>query len=245
MDAQEKDTQEVEVLETELQNEETQEEKKTSASRRVLMVIGIVLSIIFGFTLACNLTIIIKGALYPDDPPSVLGATPLVVLTGSMSGSAPGHIESGDLVFVDKIEAEELKVGDVIAYKSGKSIVLHRIVEVQTTEYGTLKFYTKGDANNTADLDPVYSDKIVGILTYRIPGIGHFIMFTQTPLGILLFLVLPILCFIAYDAIRRKYYADQEKKKTEELEAELERLRALAGETAGESAVAEEVTETV
>ena len=34
----------------------------------------------------------------------------------------------------------------------------------------------------------------------------------------------------------------QQKK---ELEAELERLRALAGETAGESAVAEEVTETV
>ena len=204
--------------------------KANSATHKILTVIGIVLCIIFGFMLICNLTIIIKGTIDPERPPAVLGTTPLVVLSGSMSGDAPDHIEVGDLIFVGKAEAEDLEVGNIIAFMQGKSVVTHRIIEIQTGENGELLFYTQGDANNAPDQRPVTENDLVGIYKGRIPKVGDFAMFMQTPLGMVIFIGIPLAAFIIYDIIRRQRYAAKENKRTAELEAELERLRTLAGE---------------
>ena len=205
-------------------------EEKSGVIQKVLTGVSILLCIVFSFMLICNMTIIIKGTLYPERPPSVLGITPMVVLSGSMSGDAEDHIEVGDLIFVGKTEAEELEVGDVIAFMEGKVVVTHRIIEVQTGENGEPEFITKGDANNAQDQRPVTSNNLVGIYKARIPKVGDFALFLQTPMGMVLFIGLPLLAFIIYDIIRRQQYVRKESKKTAELEAELERLRKLAGE---------------
>ena len=205
-------------------------EEKSGVIQKVLTGVSILLCIVFSFMLICNMTIIIKGTLYPERPPSVLGITPKVVLSGSMSGDAEDHIEVGDLIFVGKTEAEELEVGDVIAFMEGKVVVTHRIIEVQTGENGEPMFITKGDANNAQDQRPVTANNLVGIYKARIPKVGDFALFLQTPMGMVLFIGLPLLAFIIYDIIRRQQYARKESKKTAELEAELERLRKLAGE---------------
>jgi len=57
---------------------------KATLRHKIFTAIGITLCVIFCLLLACNLTIIIKGSLYPDNPPSVLSITPMVVLSGSM-----------------------------------------------------------------------------------------------------------------------------------------------------------------
>lgn len=204
--------------------------EKSSATHKGLTIIGAVLCVIFGFMLICNLTIIIKGTLYPEKPPAVLGNTPLVVLSGSMSGDAPDHIEVGDLIFVGKVEPEDLEVGNIIAFMQGKTVVTHRIIDIQTGESGELLFYTQGDANNAPDQSPVAESELVGIYKGRIPKVGDFAIFMQTPLGMIIFIGVPLAAFIIYDVIRRQRYAAKESKKTAELEAELERLRALAGE---------------
>ena len=64
----------------------------------------------------------------------------------------------------------------------------------------------------------------------RIPALGDFIFFLQKPLGMALFIGIPVLTFIVYDIIRRARSAKKEDNRTEELEKELERLRALAKE---------------
>lgn len=209
---------------------ETGRESKSGLMQKLVTGISILLCIIFSFMLVCNMTIIIKGTLYPERPPSVLGITPMVVLSGSMSGDAEDHIEVGDLIFVGKTEAEELEVGDVIAFMEGKVVVTHRIIEIQRDENGVLLFTTKGDANNAQDQRPVTESNLVGIYKARIPKVGDFALFLQTPMGMVLFIGLPLLAFIIYDIIRRQQYARKESKKTAELEAELERLRKLAGE---------------
>lgn len=207
-------------------------EKKTGTASKVLSIVGIVLCVVFGFMLVCNLTIIIKGTIDPDTPPSVLGITPMVVQSGSMSGTAEDHIEVGDMIFVGKAVPEELKVGDVISFKQGKIIVTHRIIEIQRDGVGALQFMTKGDANPSADTKPVHQDDLVGIYRSRIPKVGDFAMFLQTPLGMAVFIGLPMLAFIIYDIIRRQRDVGKESKRNAELEAELARLRALAGEDA-------------
>lgn len=203
-------------------------------SSKFTSIVGAVLCIVFGFMLICNLTIIVKGTLTPEKPPSVLGVTPMVVLSGSMSGTAEDHIEVGDLIFVGKADPDELKAGDVIAFMDGKVVVTHRILEVQAREDGALQYITKGDANNSTDLRPVHEDNLVGIYKTRIPKLGDFALFLQTPLGMVLFIALPLMAFILYDILRRQMYAKQEAKRTDELEAELARLRKLAGENQSE-----------
>lgn len=206
-------------------------EKKKSPLSLALSVTGLVLCIAFGFLLICNLTIIIKGTLFPERPPSVFGTTPMVVLSGSMSGTQEDHIEVGDLIFVGKAKAEELEVGDVIAYMQGTMVVTHRITEVQTAEDGSIQWITKGDANNAPDSKPVPESQLVGIYKMRIPKVGDFALFLQKPLGMVLFIGIPVMAFIVYDIIRRQRSTAKENRKTAELQAEIDRLRALAGES--------------
>ena len=208
------------------------EKTKMTKQDKIKTIVGIALCVILGFILVCNITIIIKGSVNPDTPPSVLGITPLVVLSGSMSGDADGHIEVGDLVFVVDAEYSELKVGDVVTYRDGKSFTTHRIIG--TNDDGT--YITKGDANNTEDKRPLTEDKLIGKVTGRIPKIGDFALFLQTTLGTVLFVGVPLLAFITYDILRRQRFAKKNDSKTAELEAELARLRALAGEGAPDEA---------
>lgn len=203
--------------------------KKTRSGQaspsRLMTGIGVLLCVVLGMLLVCNLTIIIKGALFPEKPPTVLGTTPMVVLSGSMSGEAEDHIEVGDLIFVGRTDPEELEVGDVIAYMSGGTTVTHRITAIDTDDDGGLLFTTKGDANNAEDASPVTEEQLVGIYRWRIPKVGDFALFLQTPLGMLLFVGVPLLAFIIYDILRRQKYASRQNKRAAELEAELQRLR--------------------
>lgn len=220
-----------------------QTKKKTSAARKVLSIIGIILCVVFGLLLICNITIIVKGTLYPDRPPSVLSVTPLVVMSGSMSGDAPDHIEVGDLIFVGKAKPEELKVGDIIAFmeeEGSSTVITHRITAVEKAEDGGIQWQTKGDANPSGDEDPVHQNDLVGIYLFRIAKVGDFALFLQEPLGMVLFIGIPLLAFIIYDIIRRQKYANKENKKTAELEAEIERLRSLQGAEADAPAAEKE-----
>jgi len=208
----------------------TAEKKEPRSANKIVSAVGLVLCLVFGAMLICNLTIIIKGTLHPERPPSVLGITPMVVLSGSMSGDAEDHIEIGDLIFVDEADPAQLEVGDIIAFMEGKVVVTHRIIDIQSTEDGELLFYTKGDANNAADRKPVTVNELVGIYQSRIPAVGNFALFLQTPLGMVLFIVVPLMAFILYDVLRRQHYAKKERSRTAELEAELERLRRQNGQ---------------
>lgn len=208
------------------------EKKKSNGARAAVTVLGAILCVVFGFMLICNVVIIVKGTVNPDVPPSLFGTTPMVVRSGSMSGNAEDHIEVGDLIFVGKADINALKEGDIITFteESSKTVVTHRIIEVTADENGEKTFITKGDANNIKDMTPVTADRVIGIFKTRIPKVGDFAMFLQTPLGMVVFIGVPILAFIIYDIIRRQRYADKDRKKSEEMEAELEKLRALANE---------------
>ena len=188
-------------------------------------VVGLVLCVVFALLLACNLTIIIKGAITPDTPPSVLGITPLAVQSGSMSGTASDHIEIGDLIFVKPVKAIDLREGDIIAFKEGSIVVTHRIVRIETEDNGTLKFVTKGDANNAEDAQPVSAANLVGKYAGRIAHVGDVALFAQKPVGMALFIAFPVLCFVLYDASARRREAEREAQRARRLERELERLR--------------------
>ena len=271
--------------------------KESSTANKVLTIVGIVLCVVFGLLLIFNLTIIVKGLINPDVPPSVFGITPLVVKSGSMSSDvqhivrpedvkeltaeqiaslkvgdtvktasgdyiennvidsivkndagevvhllttrpAEDHIEVDDLIFVKKADVESLKVGDVISFiDKQNTVTTHRIIGITKDEQGRTAFYTKGDANNIDDKTTegmVIADNVVGIFKGRVSKLGAFIYFLQKPLGMVLFIGVPVLLFIVYDVIRRTRIAKKNKSQSEELEEELKRLRALTSEKEAE-----------
>ncbi|MBR3696831.1 MAG: signal peptidase I [Clostridia bacterium] len=132
-------------------------------------ILGIIIIMIFLPILIINTLLIVKSYLNPNEAPNVFGFKPFIVLSGSMEPT----IKTGDIVIIKNCDKDKLKTGDIIAYKSGKSIITHRIDSV-IEEDGEKKFITKGDNNNAEDKNPVSISSVEGIFIRRIPKIRKF-----------------------------------------------------------------------
>ncbi|MCX8170446.1 MAG: signal peptidase I [Candidatus Bathyarchaeota archaeon] len=65
--------------------------------------------------------------------PTIIYAAPFLI-GGSLSsvvlgGSMEPTIRVGGIVIVEKIKSEDVKVGDIIAFKIGKTKTIHRVIE--------------------------------------------------------------------------------------------------------------------
>ena len=88
------------------------------------------------------------------------------------TGSMLPKIKVGDVVIVDQHrDYKDLKVGEVIAYKYGKIVIVHRICDI--IKIGDdYYFYTKGDANDAKDNYIIYPKMIMGDVKIKIPYVG-------------------------------------------------------------------------
>lgn len=182
------------------------DEKKLTANRKILGWIGDgffgILVAILGLIIVCNVALIIQESLHPEKPASFFGLIPVIVESGSMSGSAKGHVEIGDLLLARKTDVKTLTEGNVILYQDGDITVCHRIVAVGFYEDGSRYFIMKGDANNIEDANPVPEEQVSGIVRHRIPGVGYFLNFMQSPLGMLISIALPLIILAAWEFLR-------------------------------------------
>jgi signal peptidase I len=104
--------------------------------------------------------------------PRLSGATPYTVLTGSMAPTYP----PGTLVVVKPVDQDRVRVGDVVTYQleSGKpAVVTHRVTDITHNLAGKTRFTTQGDANESADVEPVRPEQVRGELWYSMPYLGY------------------------------------------------------------------------
>ena len=102
----------------------------------------------------------------------VIGLRPFVVLSGSMQPT----YEVGSLIYVKSVDYKDLKVGDPITYMvSQDTVVTHRIIEVLVDEKDpdTIRYFTKGDANEHPDGSSVHYKNIIGKPVFSIPYLGY------------------------------------------------------------------------
>lgn len=188
--------------------------------KKIITIVGVIICLIFIPILIVNTILIVKTYINPDEAPDFLGYKPFIVLSGSMEPT----INTGDIAIIKKCTPEELKEGDIIAFRSGKSVITHRIIEIKKNE-NEIKLITKGDNNNSEDRYPIDLENVEGIFVYRIPKLGNFAMFLQTTLGTVIFISIPFILFIIFDIIQRKKDSKMQKQKQEKLEKELEELK--------------------
>ena len=103
----------------------------------------------------------------------LVGLTPYVVLSGSMEPT----YHTGSLIYDKKVDPFTLKEGDVITFMvSEDTLATHRIVGVvpDEDEPGTIRFRTKGDANDAEDGTLVHYKNVVGTPVFTIPYLGYF-----------------------------------------------------------------------
>ena len=94
-----------------------------------------------------------------------------------VSGSMHPVFDRGSVVITERVNDKygnysKLKEGEIIAYRTGKNIIVHRLIRIVSAG-DELFYYTKGDANNEEDDYLIKKEDIIGIVRFKIPYIGY------------------------------------------------------------------------
>lgn len=125
----------------------------------------------------------------------VVGLQPFTVLSGSMEPT----YHTGSLIYVKSVEPQDVHVGDPITFVLNEDLVVatHRVIEIDAENQ---RFYTKGDANESADGSPVHFNNLIGVPVFTIPLLGYVANFVTNPPGMYIALagvaVLLLLTFV-------------------------------------------------
>lgn len=133
-------------------------------------IASILFNVSVSFIILVSSMYIISTAQTQSNPthiPSILGFTPLTVVSGSMS---PG-IETGDMVIIRKGN-KNIKPGDIITYRLDDVLVTHRVKNISDVNAAEV-IITQGDANSIADFKAVERAKILGKYVFKIPMGGY------------------------------------------------------------------------
>lgn len=215
--------------------------KKAKVKNAVMIGVIVALIVVLLPLLIINLTLIIKGSLNPDMPPDIFGTAPLAVTTDAMAGEEEGCFSDGALIFVKLLEEDEketLKEGDVITFRSEELFVTYRITEVVRGEDGSVhSFRAIGDRDAKEGVNvplTVSPENVIGVVTGSVAGLGGFAMFLQTPVGVLVFVGIPVVAYLIYDisriALSNKRAKAAQGEKLREKDEEIARLKAMVGE---------------
>lgn len=109
----------------------------------------------------------------------LFGIQPFTVLSGSMAPAYP----TGALIYVKPTDAQQVHVGDPITFHlgNGQTVATHRVISIDEEN---ACFYTKGDANETPDGQPVSYDHLIGVPVFSVPLLGYVSSFISAPPGL-------------------------------------------------------------
>lgn len=112
----------------------------------------------------------------------VIGLRVYTVLSGSMEPTY--HV--GSLIYVKEKDPFTIASGEVITFMLDEdTIATHRVVAVVPDEddASTIRFRTKGDANEAEDGSLVHYKNVIGTPVFTIPGLGYVADYIQHPPG--------------------------------------------------------------
>ena len=79
----------------------------------------------------------------------------------------------GDAVIFEKKQAHEVKVGDILVFKRGRTVITHRIVSISKGNNSKYDITTKGDNNDDEDDYLVQKEDVLGVVKYSVKYVGY------------------------------------------------------------------------
>ncbi len=196
--------------------------KSTTKTGILWNIVCVLVCIILIPFIICSIYLSVETRKSPNQLATVFGRAPVVVLSGSMEPV----FEVNDLIFIEKVEIEDLQEKDIICFYDDGQFITHRISRI-VIEEGEKRFYTMGDFNGVEDKDYVVAAQIQGRYTGRIPKLGAVILFIQDPYGLVLTLILLLLLYITGELLVELH---DRKKRLKGLAAEIASLKTLLEE---------------
>ena len=138
-----------------------------------------------------------------------------------VSGSMEPLIKVRDAVIVKRTDVDQIKVNDVITYRSEDPafsgiLITHRVTNIETVN-GEKKFTTKGDHNETVDRLSINANQIQGKVVMRIPKVGYIKYLLIDYYGWIIAVLIPSVAIISYDIVKLfkniKNNGDEKKSK--------------------------------
>lgn len=180
---------------------------KTALSRSI-WIRRLVLALL-GLLMGLQIYFVNAGRVMGDPLPMPFGYGAAVVLSGSMEPT----YSAGDLLVVKK--TDHYQTGDIVVYQSGRSLVVHRIIDMNGETVTT-----QGDANNAPD-EPFAVSQIKGISVGSIPFVGTWFRILKTPAG----LMAAFLCTVFLTEVSFRKQSDAGAAELEKLKEEIQRLK--------------------
>lgn len=92
----------------------------------------------------------------------------IVVATESMTGS----IDKGDAIVYEEYDGQAIEEGQVLVFEKDKTVYIHRVVKIESID-GQVRYYTKGDANDSNDTGYITRENMIGLTDLTIKYIGY------------------------------------------------------------------------
>jgi signal peptidase len=171
-----------------MKKEKTKTEKIISVATSVLLAFAV---------LFCGF---VMFQIQRDGYVTIAGCSVFHVVSGSMEPEIP----VGALIISQQTEIDEIKVGDIVSFRSMESymqgsVVTHRVVEIHKRD-GKLALVTRGDANNSIDSFYVTADNLIGKIIYHTPT-GNFVTslygFLTNKAGFFVVIIVPVILLTA------------------------------------------------
>lgn len=167
-------------------------ENKETKQRRVGKIISSAVTVLLVITVCFCLFVIVQ--VMSRGYVSLGGHSFFKVVTGSMEP----NLKVGELIMTDDMPIEQLKIGDVVSFRSQSAdmygnIITHRVVDMGKNSEGEVILLTKGDNNLSADGSYVYKSNYVGKVVWSSGNskISSLLKFATGSYGFLACVLLP------------------------------------------------------
>lgn len=176
-------------------------EKKGSGTRAKALdaVITACLVLMICAVMVCNVFIIVLSAARPGEELTFMGYIPYVFKSSTME---PAIMEN-DLALFKRIDiSEPVAIGDIVLFQDKSVVFVERVISKEEDRYVVdIDRYPllarEGEMLKTIDRSAIY-----GIYSDSNRWLGAFILFTNTILGRIVFLVGPILLLFFYKPVK-------------------------------------------
>ena len=135
------------------------------------------------------------------------------VVTGSME---PKYM-IGDILIAKETKPSEIKIGDAISYVASRdeikgNVVTHEVVNITKDEEGHYLFHSKGLVNLIED-PVVHEEQLYGVVVYKTKILSFIKKIVSTEIGMILFVIIPILYIIVSEMIAFLMENEEKRKK--------------------------------
>lgn len=159
-----------------------------------------------------DMFLIIQTLLKPGVTPDFFGYKTFSIISGSMEPK----ININDIVIVKNVDKNQIKINDIITFKTENDTVTHRVINIKLID-NELIYTTKGDSNEVTDIEKIEYNQIEGKYVGKIPKIGKLLSLLKNKYIFSLILIFLIISYMLQKKnIQKKITRKEKRQKYEE-----------------------------